>query len=288
MKFGLPQLLKLNATNGAYSPVTQTEYGDGQITATGPERELLEKRYARLGQTIYRGSVKEHRSEALKEFHLFPTGKIIQLPLNYPKSHGRELRLYLDADCFKPDPGQIWFLYETVTDELWIGALDEASWRKLFAPKEEGEDGEEVAAAPEDAAVPEPPATTTTKSTIPIQDPALVQKRMQLSKFSCEYDSTHKLFVARATGCRYVEVHHLIPKKYQAEFWTKRHKNLMTLDNLCSLCPWCHRAIHHAEESLAREILDSLYDTRSVKVHYGITKRELHQLYSVEEIIKGG
>ena len=37
---------------------------------------------------------------------------------------------------------------------------------------------------------------------------------------------------------------------------------------------------------VARKILDRLYDLRSIQRHYGITKRELHQLYSVEEIVK--
>ena len=121
---------------------------------------------------------------------------------------------------------------------------------------------------------------------IPVQDPALVKKRMELSKYRCEYNPSHQLFVARATGARYVEVHHVIPRKFQPQFWIEKHKDLTRLDNLCSLCPWCHRAIHHGEEVLSRKILATLFDLRGIGFHYGISKEQLFQLYSVEEIVR--
>lgn len=117
------------------------------------------------------------------------------------------------------------------------------------------------------------------------RDPALVKKRLELSKYKCEYDKSHKLFVARASGCRYVEGHHIIPVHFQPQFSVHK-KSLDNLQNICSLCPWCHRAIHHAEEDLVRKMLSSLFDLRSIGVHYAISKQDLFQMYAVEEIVR--
>lgn len=275
MKFGLPQLLRLKATAGAYSPITDRELADSQLTATDAETELLVSHFLKLGESIHVGNVTGNPNAARKEFHLFPTGERIWLNLVYPKPHRMELRLYLSKRRkFFPSKGDIWFLFVNASNELWIGHLPEKEWRILFSPSED--DGGKIAVQ----------QNQTIDSSIPIQDPALIRKRMELAKFRCECDPAHRLFVARATGCRYVEVHHIIPRKYQPEFWVERHKDLTRLDNLCSLCPWCHRAIHHGEEELSRKILSRLYDLRGLRLHYGITKEELFQLYSVEEIIR--
>ena len=275
MKFGLPQLVRLRATVGAYSPITDRELIDSQLTATDAETELLVSHFSKLGESIHVGNVNGNPSAAKKEFRLFPKGERIWLNLVYPKPHRTELRLYLSKQRnFFPSKGDIWFVFVNVSNELWIGHLPEKEWRNMFAPEVDAIAEQEMKTSGEGV------------GGIPVQDPALIKRRMELAKFRCECDPSHKLFVARATGCRYVEVHHVIPRKYQPEFWTERHKDLTRLDNLCSLCPWCHRAIHHGEEELSRKILSKLFDLRGLGFHYGITKEELFQLYSVEEIIR--
>ena len=275
MKFGLPQLIRFNAVAGAYSPITDREIEDSQLTATDAETELLVTHFSTIGEPIHVGNVTGNPIAARKEFRLFPTGERIWLNLVYPKPLKPELRLYLSKQRkFFPDNGDIWFIFTNAENELWIGLLPEKQWRALFVVEPE-EDSPQV-----------PVELPTNGSVVPVQDPALIKKRMELSKFRCEYDNAHKLFVARATGSRYVEVHHIIPKRYQPQFWTQRHKDLTRLDNLCCLCPWCHRAIHHGEEDLSRSILSKLFDIRSVGFHHGITKPELFQLYAVEEIVR--
>ncbi len=271
MKFGIPQLAVFHAIQGAYSPITDREFEDSQLTATDAETELLVNYFMLKKSPIHIGNVNSNRLAARKPFRLYPSGNEINLNLVYPKPEKSELRLYLSERAgFKPEPGEIWFLFTNVQGELWIGSLPEKQWRALFEVSMESI---------------VPPMQTPVSLDIPVQNPDLILKRMQLSKFRCEFDPNHKLFVARATGSRYVEVHHVIPKQYQIEFYTKRHKDLCRLDNLCSLCPFCHRAIHHGEEPLARTILSALFDLRSIGHHYGITKQELFQLYSVEEIV---
>ena len=299
MKFGIPQLLRFHAVQGAYSPITSRELYDSQLTATDAETELFVSHFSRMGESIHVGNVNGNPAAAKKSFRLFPSGETIWLNLVYPKPLKSELRLYLSKQRgFFPNEGDIWFIFVNKANELWIGSLPEKEWRALCAGVENPEPASalaEPASVPaEPSSAPSEPASapaeddtkTEDQDPCPIQDPALIRKRMELSKYSCEYNPTHKLFVARATGSRYVEVHHIIPKKYQPAFWSGPHKDLTKLDNLCSLCPWCHRAIHHGEESLSRAILSSLFDLRSLGFHYGITKEQLYQLYSVEEIVR--
>lgn len=65
-----------------------------------------------------------------------------------------------------------------------------------------------------------------------------------------------------------------------------RDKKLDSLNNLYSLCRYCHSAVHRAEWRIARKLLSKMYDERSRGFHYGISKLELLQYYSVEEIVK--
>jgi len=272
MKFGLPQILRFNAVQGSYSPITNREVFDSQLTATDAESSLLESYFSRHGETIHVGNVRSNPQSARKRFRLWPSGDNIWLNLVYPKPDKSELRLYLATSRgFMPKEGDVWFLFVTKDDELWIGRLTKTDWRLLFdqVPPQRNN----VSMVMEGPLIPE-------------QNPALIKKRMELAKFQCEFNPSHRLFVARATGSRYVEVHHVIPKKFQAQFFVERQKDLTSISNLCCLCPWCHRAIHHGEEPLTRSILSKMFDIRNIGFHYGITKEDLFQLYSVEEIVR--
>lgn len=113
-----------------------------------------------------------------------------------------------------------------------------------------------------------------------VRDRNIALKRLELSGFACEYDPTHNLFISRFTRKSYLEVHHLIPMGLQDEF----SKSLDTMSNVFCLCPYCHRAVHHAEETIAREILNKLADKRPVLDEFSLSVPELFSLYAVEEI----
>lgn len=266
MEFSFLQCTTLNAVKGSYSLVTDREIYDSQITATDSEAKLLVEFFRRSGEGIYVGNVNSNKEAARKAFRLFPTGETIFLNLVYPKPNKTELRLYLSSRAgFMPQKGDVWFLYESREGgALWIGAMPESRWRDI---NEESLIGKKVE----------------TKVKRLDRDPSLVKKRMELSRYTCEYSESHKLFVARSTGSRYVEVHHIIPLNFQDEFASKK---LDHINNLYSLCPYCHAAVHHAEGRVARKLLSKMYDDRSVGFHYGISKLNLFQLYSVEEIVK--
>lgn len=266
MKFSFLQIATLNAVRGSYSPVTNREIYDSQITATDSEAELLEEYYRRNGEGIHVGNVISNKEAARKQFRLFPSGDRINLNLVYPKPSKSELRLYLSSSAgFMPNKGDVWFVFESKVDgELWIGALPEPQWRSMNEDKLNSQ------------------ALAQKKRKQP-RDITIVKKRMELSRFSCEYSEAHKLFISKATGCPYVEVHHVIPLDFQNLFGAKK---LDHINNLYSLCPYCHSAAHHAEGSIARKLLSKMYDERSIGFHYGISKLELFQYYSVEEIVK--
>lgn len=282
MKFGIVQLDKFDAIGGSYSIVTAREVYDSQITATDAEAVLLKSYFESRGETIYRGNVTSNRKAAAKEFKLYPSGKRIKLNLVYPKPLKSELRLYLSSRAgFMPSKGQVWFLFVSKLDELWIGAMSESEWR-IENSTYRNDDGF-ISEGNSDLADVSVGKVVLAKTRVRNYSRNLIDKRLKLSKYRCEFDPSHKLFIARATGCPYLEVHHIIPRKYQTHYKTK---NLDSMDNLCCLCPYCHSAVHHANEEFTREILSRLAKRRAIELHFKVSEDELYRLYSVEQIVR--
>lgn len=284
MQFGIVQKERFTATDGSYSIVTKREVYDSQITATDAEAQLLKSFFASKGENIFVGNVKSSRGAASKEFKLFPTGKSISLNLVYPKPEKNELRLYLSSRAgYKPEQGDVWFMFISADQDLWIGSMKEGEWRNQNALYR----NEEVSVSAEGEVITLPDDIQSTFSTITTQrwvrNRKLAIKRMQQSKFKCEFDTTHNLFIARSTGCPFLESHHVIPIRFQPNF---PRKNLDALSNLCCLCPNCHRAIHHAEESYARQILKKLAESRGINRAFNVEVEDLYRLYAVEEIVR--
>lgn len=75
------------------------------------------------------------------------------------------------------------------------------------------------------------------------------KKAIVLADYKCEYDESHNSFTSKVTGENYVEAHHLIPMEFQGQF----KRSLDVEANIISLCPLCHKAVHHA--SLEEKVL---------------------------------
>jgi hypothetical protein len=88
------------------------------------------------------------------------------------------------------------------------------------------------------------------------------------------------LFVSRFSNKPYLEAHHLVPIGLQGDF----KKPLDTIHNVFCLCPFCHRAVHYAEVSLARRILSDLASRHPILDMFSLSVPELFSLYAVEEI----
>lgn len=81
---------------------------------------------------------------------------------------------------------------------------------------------------------------------------------LQLANYECAYNKTeHKTFTSKL-GKPYMEAHHLIPMSAQKDFSI----NLDRVENIVSLCPVCHSAIHVGTDAVRLDVLTKLYAER--------------------------
>ncbi|MFC1998782.1 MrcB family domain-containing protein [Chloroflexota bacterium] len=80
--------------------------------------------------------------------------------------------------------------------------------------------------------------------------------------YKCELDPTHHTFTCQQTSKNYVEAHHLIPMSFQELF----SYSLDVPANIVSLCPTCHRLVHHATFGQKGKCLQSLFETRKTEL----------------------
>lgn len=90
----------------------------------------------------------------------------------------------------------------------------------------------------------------------------IAKKAILQSGYRCEYDSTHLFFHSNITGQNYVEAHHLIPMEFQEIF----DYSLDVEANIVSLCPLCHKKVHHATTEEKKPILDKIYSQRKSRL----------------------
>lgn len=275
MEFGLIQQRYFECNTGSYSAVTKRENYDSQITLTDIEADIAINFFGIDNIPI--GNVNQNSEKAKKVFYLYPTGQEITLNLVFPKPHKPELRLYLSIKAgFKPAPFDIWFLYPK-NNQLFIGAMKEKEWRSL--EREDEEDFIYNDIIYEDAAKIN---WTKHKERFTLKrNTKLALNRFQLAGYKCENDPDHSLFIARATNMPYLEAHHLVPVKLQNYF----SEPLDCPENIFALCPYCHRAVHHAKESTTSEIIFELLRKRNnVIKRFDISDNDISRFYNCESI----
>ncbi|MFD2133776.1 MrcB family domain-containing protein [Pseudogracilibacillus auburnensis] len=91
------------------------------------------------------------------------------------------------------------------------------------------------------------------------RDSSIAKESLLNSDYKCEIDNTHVTFISLVTNQNYVEAHHLIPINRQDDF----EYSIDVPGNIISLCPNCHREVHHAITKNKKEIITSLYHKRS-------------------------
>ena len=276
MEFGKVQQRRFGTNRGAYSVVTEREFYDSQVTLTDYETDLVVSHFGQ--ENLHVGPVKDNPVLAKKPLRLYPTGKMVELNIVYPKPEKSELRLYLSARAeFKPEGGEIWFLF-VKDDEIWIGAMPMFAWR-FESSHLKADDSDFLYQESLDETDPTRIARLKARDSFK-RDRNIAKARIELSDYSCEYDPDHNLFISRYSRDPFLEAHHLIPLGLQGDF----DKPLDTLTNVFSLCPHCHRAVHHAEEVLARQILEKLAEIRPVLNDFSLDIPDLFGLYAVEDI----
>lgn len=277
MRFGESQKIKFNSDNGAYSVVTRRENHDSQITATDEEARLLLSFFGK--ENIHVGNVKSDRKKSKQSFSLYPDGDVINLNLVYPKPEKTELRLYLSERAgFKPDSEDIWFMFKK-NNKLWIGAMNESVWRdqNQILIYDESDGGYQDSLQELD----EIKVHKLKDRDVYARDRKKAIRRMELSDYQCENNNKHNLFLSRSTSNPYLEAHHLIPMSLQKNI----EESLDTLGNIYCLCPYCHRAIHHAEKTVTKTIIDNLVGKRpEVLGILNNTISDIYNYYAVEDI----
>lgn len=269
-----------SASSGSFSRVTDREYIDSQITLTDFEAAIVFEHFGH--NDIHVGNVASNRQKSSKHFLLYPRLSEITLNLVFPKPNKPELRLYLSSSSgFKPMGGQIWFFYKTKFNDLVVGALNEEDWAKIGQADDLDEKYQEsiekaLSGKIEVAETLEGKITVSTLGArkVYLRNPKIAIRRFQEANYQCEMNSSHKTFISLATNKPYMEAHHFIPMKFQHLF----EEPLDTLTNVVSLCPTCHRGIHHATVDHKSFIIDKLYKIRPEIQTYKLD--EISQFYN--------
>lgn len=235
------------ANAGAGSKITQKdEASKRQLTVAKHERSLLLKYHPNipigaLGEAEKRGETVVFR------FRLFPTGRHIDLKVNFPKPGKNELRLYFNEAVFSPNVWDNWFLFER-SNEIWIGSLDDTELKAARAGAQiDWQNGFDHAAEElyQEAANAKLPVLVPTSSLKYRRDPKVAIDAMVKSGRVCEMMPKHQTFRSRATGELYLEAHHFVPMMEQRHF----EVSLDVVENICILNPYAHRMLHHATYS---------------------------------------
>lgn len=115
-------------------------------------------------------------------------------------------------------------------------------------------------------------------------NPLLGKIAIKKAYYSCEKDYQHETFISKKTQQKYMEAHHLIPVCFQKEVWDKYHINIDCVENLVSLCPTCHKAIHYGTKEVQRKMISELFARCAPKykaIGLNITLDEIFKFYKI-------
>ena len=110
------------------------------------------------------------------------------------------------------------------------------------------------------------------------RDPIKGKRAIVQVDFRCEADGSHTFFNSVKTGKNYVEAHHLIPLQFQDNF----QNSLDVEANIISLCPMCHKKVHHAITDEKLPVVEELYEKRKNRLEkcgIGVSLEKLKSYY---------
>lgn len=122
--------------------------------------------------------------------------------------------------------------------------------------------------------IPESMAADKTSHRFPT-DTRIAKTALMLSGFKCENDPSHITFTSRSNN-PFMEAHHLVPMTAQRDFTI----NLDRIENIVSLCPNCHSAIHYGADSERRQLLTRLYNNRREELESVGIEIDINSLFS--------
>lgn len=107
-------------------------------------------------------------------------------------------------------------------------------------------------------------------------------KALLREEFACEVDPNHGTFISKSTANPYVEAHHFVGIAQYEKF---PEVDLDRTANIVSLCPSCHRKIHHGVDEVRLPMIQKLFEKikgRLEKVGIEVTMTQLKEFYSVK------
>lgn len=117
------------------------------------------------------------------------------------------------------------------------------------------------------------------------KNPLIGKVSIKKAEYKCENNQAHETFISSHTRQQFMEAHHLIPINLQDEMWEKYSVNIDCTENILSLCPNCHRAIHYAIKDVKQELVIKLYNIRKgelAKIGVTLTLDELIDIYGIK------
>lgn len=110
-------------------------------------------------------------------------------------------------------------------------------------------------------------------------DSRITKTVLEMNKHICEIEliegKKHKTFNTK-DEVQYMEGHHLIPMKAQKDYI----QNIDRSDNICCLCPNCHKAIHYGSIAEKKKRLIMLYTKKIEKLKENGIDIEFEELFN--------
>lgn len=96
-----------------------------------------------------------------------------------------------------------------------------------------------------------------------VRDSRVGKNAIVKAAYKCEVDNSHEYFISKQTHRNYVEAHHLVPMEYQ-----DLYINSIDVEaNVISICPCCHKLLHHGRYNDKLNILKELYNLRKERLN---------------------
>jgi 5-methylcytosine-specific restriction protein A len=99
------------------------------------------------------------------------------------------------------------------------------------------------------------------KSNVRPRNPDHGEEAKQKANYKCEISEFHETFKRKTDGNDYTEAHHLIPYE-QYDFYADMDLCIDRTFNIVSLCPNCHRKIHHGKKEDISHLLEKLFNIK--------------------------
>ena len=110
------------------------------------------------------------------------------------------------------------------------------------------------------------------------------EKAKRKSGYLCELGDRNQCqyFTSKVSNKNYVEAHHLIQMEFSNDF----ENSIDVIANLISLCPNCHRRLHHAKDEDRKGDIEYLFFKRKKQLEskgISISLNELKDYYNIED-----